>query len=160
MRKKLWSAVSRKLQAGFAPLLYGNVSVHFLVCEHSQLKEEVGLECGVQESLSEMSAIWVLTAGVNGRSDAFRALAYNFLDFRLVNCLSRLLPLFYCVLSLRSNKLGIFLLALRKTRVATDIFYACAIQCSVDCHVQRIDHAVFEWQRYYPPLPMYDANNL
>src|SRR6266436_9148199 len=121
MRKKLWSAVSRKLQAGVAPLLYGNVRVHFLVCEHSQLKEEVGFECGVQESLSEMSAIWVLTAGVNGRSDAFRAVAHNFLDFRLVTCSSRLL-LFYGVLRLRSKKLGIFLLALRKTRVATDFF--------------------------------------
>ena len=73
MRKKFWSAFNWKLQPSVSPLLYGNVSVHFLVCEHSQLKEEVGFECGVQQSLSEIFMIWVLTPGVNGRSDAFRA---------------------------------------------------------------------------------------
>src|SRR6266480_1320452 len=99
IRKKLRRAFGRKLQPGISPLLDDNVSIDFLVCEHSQLKEEVRFKCGVQESLSEMSTIGILRARINGRSDAFRAVTYNFLDFRLVTC-SRLLAFKMCSLRL------------------------------------------------------------
>ena len=81
------------------------MSVHFLVSDHSELKQEVRFKRGVQKHLGETFAKWICTPGVNSRSDAFGARIYNFFDFGLLN------------LGLLSKKV-----ALRKTCVAPDIF--------------------------------------
>src|ERR1700730_7327072 len=100
MREELWSTCGRKRQASISPLLDGNVSIDFFVCEHSELKQEVRFKCGVQKGLRQRPTIWILRPGVNRRSDAFWAFGYDLLDFRLL---------------MLSNKRG-----LRKTWVTTD----------------------------------------